>query len=114
MLLSGQLHLLQIPLGHGFPPTRGRKPIASDNSTRQFGHRQPTGACDDGTRIASTRGVRRLASPIHEGAGTRGHERWSMKRHLLVLCVLALAVAALAPAVASAWAPAGQATVHPG
>jgi hypothetical protein len=37
-----------------------------------------------------------------------------MKRHLLVLCVLALAVAALAPAVASAWAPAGQATVHPG
>ena len=39
-----------------------------------------------------------------------------MKRHLLVagLSVAALAVAALAPAVASAWAPASQATVHPG
>ena len=40
----------------------------------------------------------------------------SIRRHLLVacLCALALAVAALAPAVASAWAPASQATVHPG
>ncbi len=39
-----------------------------------------------------------------------------MKRHLLVACLSAvvLAIAALAPAVASAWAPAGQATVHPG
>ena len=39
-----------------------------------------------------------------------------MKRHLLVVCVsgVVLTVAALAPAVASAWAPAGQATVHPG
>ncbi len=39
-----------------------------------------------------------------------------MKRQLLVacLCALALAVASLAPAVASAWAPASQATVHPG
>lgn len=39
-----------------------------------------------------------------------------MKRHLLAICVsaLALAIAMLAPAVASAWAPANQATVHPG
>jgi hypothetical protein len=39
-----------------------------------------------------------------------------MKRLLLVICVsaTALAIWALAPAVASAWAPAGQATVHPG
>ena len=39
-----------------------------------------------------------------------------MKRHLLAAClsVVALGVAALAPAVASAWAPASQATVHPG
>ncbi len=39
-----------------------------------------------------------------------------MKRQLLVacLCALALAVASLAPAVASAWAPASRATVHPG
>ena len=39
-----------------------------------------------------------------------------MKRHLLVVCVSAvvLAIAALAPAMASAWAPASQATVHPG
>jgi hypothetical protein len=39
-----------------------------------------------------------------------------MRRHLLAICVtaLAMAVAALAPAVASAWAPASQATVHPG
>jgi hypothetical protein len=39
-----------------------------------------------------------------------------MKRHLLAICgtALALAVAALTPAVASAWAPASQATVHPG
>ena len=39
-----------------------------------------------------------------------------MKRHLLAACLsaVALAVAALAPAVASAWAPASQATVHPG
>jgi hypothetical protein len=39
-----------------------------------------------------------------------------MKRLLLVPCVsaIALAIWALAPAVASAWAPAAQATVHPG
>jgi hypothetical protein len=39
-----------------------------------------------------------------------------MKRHLLVVCVSAvvLAIAALAPAIASAWVPASQATVHPG
>jgi hypothetical protein len=39
-----------------------------------------------------------------------------MRRHLLAVCVTAaaLAIAAIAPAVASAWAPAGQATVHPG
>ena len=40
-----------------------------------------------------------------------------MKRHLLAalpFARLALAIAALAPAVASAWAPASQATVHPG
>jgi hypothetical protein len=39
-----------------------------------------------------------------------------MKRHLLLACffALALAIAALAPAVASAWAPASRATVHPG
>jgi hypothetical protein len=39
-----------------------------------------------------------------------------MKRHLLTACMTAaaLAIAAIAPGVASAWAPAGQATVHPG
>jgi hypothetical protein len=39
-----------------------------------------------------------------------------MTRHLLAVCVAAgaLAIAAIAPGVASAWAPAGQATVHPG
>ena len=39
-----------------------------------------------------------------------------MKRHLLAACLsaVALAIAAFAPAVASAWAPASQATVHPG
>ena len=39
-----------------------------------------------------------------------------MKRQLLFLCLCALAmtVAALAPAIASAWAPVNQATVHPG
>ena len=39
-----------------------------------------------------------------------------MKRQLLVVCASAvvLAIAALAPAMASAWAPASQATVHPG
>jgi hypothetical protein len=39
-----------------------------------------------------------------------------MKRIFLVVCVSATALAtwALAPAVASAWAPAAQATVHPG
>jgi hypothetical protein len=39
-----------------------------------------------------------------------------MRRHLLVVCVsaVAVAIAALAPAVASAWAPASEATVHPG
>lgn len=39
-----------------------------------------------------------------------------MKRQPLALCscTLALTVAALAPATASAWAPASQATVHPG
>jgi hypothetical protein len=39
-----------------------------------------------------------------------------MKRLFLVLCVsaIALGIGAFAPTVASAWAPAGQATVHPG
>jgi hypothetical protein len=39
-----------------------------------------------------------------------------MKQKLAMACVLALALACalLAPATASAWAPAGQATVHPG
>jgi hypothetical protein len=39
-----------------------------------------------------------------------------MKRHLLIVCATAaaLAIAALAPTAASAWAPAGQATIHPG
>src|SRR5919106_2504935 len=39
-----------------------------------------------------------------------------MRRHLLVVCLApaALAIAAIAPSVASAWAPASQATVHPG
>lgn len=39
-----------------------------------------------------------------------------MSRHVLVVCVaaVALAIAALAPAAASAWAPAGQAAIHPG
>ena len=39
-----------------------------------------------------------------------------MTRHLLAVCVTAgaLAIAAIAPGVASAWAPTGQATVHPG
>jgi hypothetical protein len=39
-----------------------------------------------------------------------------MKRHLLAACLsaVALASAAFAPAVASAWAPASRATVHPG
>ena len=39
-----------------------------------------------------------------------------MKRHLLTVCATAaaLAIAAIAPGVASAWAPVGQATVHPG
>jgi hypothetical protein len=39
-----------------------------------------------------------------------------MRRHLQLTCLVALllAIAALAPAGAPAWAPAGQATVHPG
>jgi hypothetical protein len=39
-----------------------------------------------------------------------------MRRSMLATCVgtIALAIAALAPVVASAWAPAAQATVHPG
>jgi hypothetical protein len=39
-----------------------------------------------------------------------------MKRNLLIVCAIlvALAIAALAPTAASAWAPAGQATIHPG
>ncbi len=39
-----------------------------------------------------------------------------MKRQLLFpcLCALAMTIAALAPAIASAWAPASGATVHPG
>jgi hypothetical protein len=39
-----------------------------------------------------------------------------MKRHWLIVCVtaVALAIAAIAPGAATAWAPAGQATVHPG
>ena len=39
-----------------------------------------------------------------------------MKRHLLAVCATAgaLAIAVIVPGVASAWAPVGQATVHPG
>ena len=39
-----------------------------------------------------------------------------MKQKMAIVCVLALAlaIALFAPATASAWAPAGQATVHPG
>jgi len=37
-----------------------------------------------------------------------------MRRHRLAICVAAVAIAALAPATASAWAPADQAAVHPG
>jgi hypothetical protein len=39
-----------------------------------------------------------------------------MKRNLLIVCatLVALAIGALAPTAASAWAPAGQATIHPG
>ena len=39
-----------------------------------------------------------------------------MSRRITTICVLAaaMAIAALAPSVASAWAPAGSATVHPG
>jgi len=37
-----------------------------------------------------------------------------MRHRTALACMLALAVALLAPAAASAWAPAGQATIHPG
>jgi trypsin-like peptidase len=37
-----------------------------------------------------------------------------MRRSLLCLCALAAAIAVLAPASAAGWAPASQATIHPG
>src|SRR3954451_13336931 len=60
--------------------------------------------------------VRPRTTPFELGTHAAGEEPRSMRRSFLSLCAVALTLAAIAlvPAVALAWAPAGQATVHPG
>jgi hypothetical protein len=45
---------------------------------------------------------------------TAGEERMPRLKLVVVAAAVALALAALVPGAASAWAPAAQATIHPG